>query len=116
MQWRQTHQSWDGGSPWRQSADWWRADSGFRLFTGMRIGFFFVPQIGYISEPRQYRGRHWGEGQYLPAWYRTYRVTNYARYGLPRPPRGCAWVWLNGDVALVDLRDGYILDIAHNVW
>jgi hypothetical protein len=35
---------------------------------------------------------------------------------LPPPPYGCVWVWLNGDVALIDRSDGYILDIARNVW
>lgn len=51
---------------------------------------------------------------YLPSWFRTYRVSNYARYGLPPPPYAC--VWLLGDAALIDRSDGYILDIARNVW
>ena len=85
-------------------------------FTGLRVGFFFVPDRGYIALPRQYRNRQWREGDYLPAWFRTYSVRDPWRYGLPRPPRGCEWVWLNGDVALIDRNDGYILDIASRVW
>ncbi|MGZ6050227.1 MAG: RcnB family protein, partial [Phenylobacterium sp.] len=101
QQWRQQHQSWDQYAAWRQGgSDWWRNDSSFRLFNGLRIGFFFVPERGYIALPRQYRERHWQAGDYLPAWFRAYTVRNYARYGLPRPPRGCVWIWLNGDVAL----------------
>jgi Ni/Co efflux regulator RcnB len=116
QQWRQQHQSWDQYAAWRRSSDWWRSDSSFRLFTGLRVGFFFVPERGYISLPRQYRDHHWREGEYLPRWFRTYAVSHYERYGLPRPPRGCVWIWLNGDVALIDRSDGYILDIARNVW
>jgi Ni/Co efflux regulator RcnB len=116
QQWRQEHQNWDSGAAWRRSSDWWRSDSGFRLFVGPRVGFFFVPQIGYVSVPRRYRDRHWREGDYLPLWFRSYAVSNCERYGLPRPPRGCVWIWLNGDVALIDRSDGYILDIARNAW
>ena len=75
-----------------------------------------MPQRGYIALPRQYRDHHWRAGEYLPGWFRAYSVSHYERYGLPRPPRGCAWIWLNGDVALIDRSDGYILDVVHNVW
>jgi len=116
QQWRQQHQSWDQYAAWRQRPDWWRNDSGFRLFSGLRLGFFFVPEMGYIALPHQYRDRHWDVGDYLPSWFWRYTVRDYARYGLPRPPPGCVWVWLNGDIALIDRSDGYILDIARHVW
>ena len=116
QQWRQQYRGWDQYAAWRQRSDWWRNDSAFRLFNGLRFGFFFVPERGYIALPAQYRNRHWREGDYLPSWFRAYTVRDYERYGLPRPPRGCVWVWLNGDVALIDRSDGYILDIARNVW
>lgn len=116
QQWRQQNQGWDQGSVWRRSPDWWRADRGFALFQGPRIGFFFIPNLGYRAVPSQYRNRHWEAGDYLPAWFRAYRVSDYQRYGLPRPPYGCVWVWLNGDVALIDRADGYILDVVGGVW
>lgn len=116
QQWRQQHRNWDQNAAWRRNSDWWRNDSSFRLFTGLRMGFFFVPDRGYIALPSQYRNSHWQAGDYLPSWFRVYTVSNYARYGLPPPPYGCVWVWLNGDVALIDPSDGYILDIARNVW
>jgi len=72
--------------------------------------------MGYISVPHQYRRHHWQAGQYLPNWFWRYAVREYWSYGLPDPPDGCAWVWVNNDVALIDLSDGYILDIVHNVW
>jgi len=116
--WRQQNQSWDRTAVWRQQPDWWRYDRAFFGFgfTGVRVGFFFVPDRGYIALPRQYRNRIWRPGDYLPAWFRAYAVRDPWRYGLPRPPRGCVWIWLNGDVALIDRRDGYILDIARRVW
>jgi Ni/Co efflux regulator RcnB len=43
-------------------------------------------------------------------------VRDFWRYGLPAPPNGCVWVWVGQDVALIDLDDGYILDIIPNVW
>lgn len=114
--WRQQNHNRDRSAPWRQNHDWWRNDSGFRLFVGPRVGFFFVPQRGYIALPERYRDHQWRAGDYLPTWFRGYPVSNYDRYGLPRPPRGCVWIWLNGAVGLVDRADGYILDVVHNVW
>ncbi len=43
-------------------------------------------------------------------------MNDYYDYGLPAPPPGCAWIWLNGNIALVDMSDGYIIDIVYNVW
>ena len=116
QQWRQQHQNWDRDANWRRNSNWWRDENSFRMFTGLRMGFFFVPDRGYIALPSRYHDRRWSAGDYLPAWFRTYTVRDYARYGLPRPPMGCVWVWLNGDVALIDPTDGYILDVARNVW
>jgi Ni/Co efflux regulator RcnB len=116
QQWRQAHSGWDSGARWRGNQNWWRGDAGFRLFGGERIGFFFIPELGYISAPAEYRSHHWRAGDQLPNWFWRYQVRDYWNYGLPEPPDGCAWVWVNNDVALIDTSDGYILDIDHNVW
>lgn len=116
QQWRQGHRGWDQSAPWRRDRNWWRGNSAFSLYLGPRVGFFFIPDMGYISVPHQYRNHHWQAGQYLPNWFWRYEVNDYWNYGLPEPPDGCAWVWVNNDVALVDLSDGYILDIVHNAW
>jgi len=116
QQWRQQHQGFDQRAVWRGNRDWWRQDAGFSLFSGIRVGFFFIPEVGYISAPRGYWGRHWRYGEYLPRWFWRYQVRDYWRYGLPGPPPDCLWVWVNRDVALVALDDGYILDIIYNVW
>jgi Ni/Co efflux regulator RcnB len=116
QQWRQQHQRVDRGAVWRSNRDWWRQDAGFRLFSGVRIGFFFVPEVGYVSAPRGYWGRQWRAGDVLPRWFWRYEVRDFWRYGLPAPPNGCAWVWVNDNVALIDLYNGYILDIVYNVF
>ena len=116
QQWRQAHSGWDSGARWRGNQNWWRGDAGFRLFGGERIGFFFIPELGYVSAPAEYRSHHWRAGDQLPNWFWRYQVRDYWNYGLPEPPDGCAWVWVDNDVALIDASDGYILNIDHNVW
>lgn len=116
QQWRNQHRDLDRDAPWRRDRTWWRGDARFRLFTGPRLGFLFFPSFGYVVEPPQYRDHRWSAGEYLPNWFWRYTVADYWTYGLPAPPEGCAWVWLNRDVALVDLSDGYVLDIVRDVW
>jgi Ni/Co efflux regulator RcnB len=116
QQWRQTNSGWNTRAPWRSNTNWWRGNSAFRQYGGVRVGFFFIPAFGYVSAPAQYRERHWRSGEQLPNWFWRYGVRDYWDYGLPQPPDGCGWVWVNDDVALIDLSDGYILDIEHNVW
>ncbi len=116
QQWRQAHAGWDQGAAWRRDRNWWRGNSAFRLFVGARSGFFFIPAIGYVSVPVAYRQHEWRPGEYLPRWFWRYEVRDYWSYGLPQPPYGCAWVWVNNDVVLIDTSDGYILDIDYNVW
>ena len=115
-QWRQDHRGWDSSAPWRRDSEWWRRSDAFRTFHGPRIGYFFVPAFGYVLVPPQYERNYWIPGQYLPNWFWQYTVTDYWAYGLPTPPPGCAWVWVDNDVALIYTSDGYILDIVHNVW
>jgi Ni/Co efflux regulator RcnB len=116
QQWRQQNQSWDRGAIWRGNSGWYRGDPAFSLFNGIRAGFFFFPDYGYLAPPRAYIGRHWQAGDILPAWFLSHRVKHASHYGLPRAPQGCAWVWVDDGVALVDLRDGYVLDVTYNLW
>jgi Ni/Co efflux regulator RcnB len=116
QQWRQAHGGWDNQAPWRSNRNWWRGNAAFRLFSGERIGFFFIPGFGYVSPPVEYRTHYWRAGDQLPNWFWRYQVRDYWNYGLPEPPDGCIWVWVDNDVALIDADDGYILDIVHNAW
>jgi hypothetical protein len=76
-----------------------------------RTGFFFIPELGYVSVSVEYRVRRHAAG-----WFWRYKIRDYWTYGLPQPPDGCAWIWVDDDVALIDVSDGYILDIEHNIW
>lgn len=114
--WRGAHSGWDRSVPWRQNHDWWRGRPEFRGFTGPRVGFWFIPGFGYHQVPREYWGRHWAYGDYLPRFFWQYEVDDWAAYDLPPPPWGTAWVWIDGGVALVDLSDGYILDVEYGLW
>lgn len=116
FEWRQRHNDWDRDAPWRRDRDWWRGNRAFRHFYGPRLGFFFVPAFGYVAVPPAYQYAYWIPGQYLPQWFWRYTVNDYWNYGLPAPPYGCAWVWVDNDIALIQLSDGYILDIVHNAW
>ena len=116
QRWREANSGWVNRTPWRANANWWRGNSAFRQFGGARFGFFFIPGLGYVSAPAEYRSRQWRSGEALPSWFWGYAVRDYWNYGLPQPPIGCGWVWVNDDVALIDLSDGYILDIEHDVW
>jgi Ni/Co efflux regulator RcnB len=74
-----------------------------------------VPGRGYVRAPPIYQRHYWPPGDILPEWYWRYEIADYGRYGLPMPPDGCRWVWVDDDVALID-ADGFILDVVRNVW
>jgi len=80
------------------------------------VNFYFAPGYGYYRAPAQYRDRDWYPGDYLPSFYLRYRVHDASFYGLPYAPRGCAWVYVDNDIVLVDLRDGYVIDVYRDVW
>ncbi|WP_249138184.1 RcnB family protein [Phenylobacterium montanum] len=115
-QWRDEHRGWDNNGIWRRKPNWWRRDRGFRLFIGPRIGFLFIPEMGYVSVPPEYQHGYWAPGGFLPSWFWRYVVRDYWRYGLPAPPPGCIWVWVDDDIALIDADTGYIVDMVRNVW
>lgn len=50
-------------------------------------------------------------GGYLPDRYRGGFVEDYQRFRLRPPPRGYAWVRVNGGFALVSIEDGRIFDV-----
>ncbi len=116
QQWRSEHRGWDQSAVWAGNRNWWRGDSAFRQYRGVRLGFFFVPARGYVAAPQEYRNHYWAPGAILPNWFWSYEVVDYSRYGLPQPPEGCLWVWVDDDLVLIDRDDGYILDVVRGVW
>ena len=69
----------------------WRSDNRYRSFSpGVRIG------VGYYS-PRYY-------------------VNDYGRYRLPRPGYNQRWVRHYNDVLLIDVRNGFVVDVIRNLY
>ena len=50
-------------------------------------------------------------GGYLPDSFRGGVIEDYQRFRLRPPPRGYAWVRVNGGFALVSVGDGRIFDV-----
>lgn len=82
----------------------------------MRIGFYFSPGYGYYSVPRNYRNQRYYEGQYLPSVFWRYTLNDYNTWGLPWPPAGTRWVWVDNSIYLIDEYDGYIVDVIYDAW
>ena len=74
------------------------------------------PGRGLLAGAAGVLGPPLGLWRLLPRVFWQYQVYDWAAYGLPPPPLGCAWVWIDGGVALVDLSDGYILDVQNGLW
>lgn len=68
--------------------------------------------------PRGFGYREWAFGEYLPGpfFISDYVIYDYWDYGLPAPPYGFEWVRVGADALLVRPVDGYILDVAHNLF
>jgi TolA-binding protein len=104
---------------WRRqhsTRNWWRNDRHFRGWNGVRVGFYFAPGYGYYNVPRSYYNVRYYEGGYLPSLFWRYRVIDPFFYGLPSAPPGTAWVYVNNAILLVDLYDGYIIEVVPDVW
>lgn len=99
-----------------RSNDWWRNDRGFRGYTGVRFGFYFAPNYGYYSVPRNYWGQRWYIGDYLPSIFWRYSLNDYRTYGLGYPPPGTQWVAVDNSIYLIDQYDGYIIEVIRDAW
>ena len=99
-----------------RSNDWWRNDRGFRGYTGYRSGFYFAPNYGYYSVPRNYWGQRWYQGGYLPSIFWRYSLSDYRTYGLGYPPPGTQWVAVDTTIYLIDSYDGYIIEVINDAW
>ncbi len=76
---------------------------------------FRGPSYAY---PRGFGFRVWAFGEFLPSpfFVSDYVIADYWDYGLPAPPYGFEWVRVGADALLVRPVDGYILDVAHNLF
>jgi Ni/Co efflux regulator RcnB len=86
-------------------------------------GRYVAPRAHYPPPPRYYAprgyyGHRWHRGEWLPPVYRTryYYVPDYYRYRVYAPPPGCRWVHHDGDLVLMALATGLVLDVVYDVY
>ncbi|MBX3476062.1 MAG: RcnB family protein [Brevundimonas sp.] len=82
----------------------------------MRVGFYFAPGYGYYSVPSSYWGRRYYEGDFLPSLFWRYEIRDWSYWGLPFPPAGTMWVFVDNNIYLVDRFDGYIIEVINDAW
>ncbi len=77
---------------------------------------YYPPPRYYV--PRGYYGHRWQRGEWLPPIYRTryYYVPDYSFYRVYAPPPGCRWVHHDGDLVLMALATGLVLDVVYDVY
>lgn len=89
---------------WRRN--WHHGWSGYRYRAPIRYYY-----------PQGYSRYHWRVGYTLPtpflisSWYVDYRP-----YGIAPPPHGCRWVRVDGDLLLVELATGFIVDVLYDFY
>lgn len=111
----------------RRDRDWnrydrhdrgWR-DSGWRRswnhgWNGHR---YRAPSRYYWPRGYSYSSRSWYVGFRLPsAFYGRSYYVDYRPYGLAPPPWGCQWIRIDGDVLLVEIATGEIVDILYGFY
>jgi len=113
----------DGGRNDRGGPDRDRRDRDYR-YGWSNGGHYAAPRYSYppprYYPPRGYYGHRWQRGEWLPPVYRTryYYVPDYYRYGhrVYAPPPGCRWVHHDGDLVLMALATGVVLDVIYDAY
>ncbi len=100
----------------RRNPQWWRGRSEFRDYAGPRQGFWYTPGRGYYRPDPRWYGYRWAVGGFVPYQYRTYYVSNPVFYGLPVAPYGLRYIYLNNQIALIDVRNGRIVSLLTGVF
>jgi Ni/Co efflux regulator RcnB len=106
----------NNGGNWRQgqrSEGWWRGQRGFEGYGGRRDGYWYAPGRGYYQPDPRWLGFDWEVGVAVPFELRSYYVNDPYDYGLPPAPYGCAWIYLDNQIVLIDLRTGRILQMGY---
>ena len=62
--------------------------------------------------------RVWSFGDVLPhrSWYSQSYYLDWWRYNLPRPPIGTEWIRMRDDAVLVDIWNGRVLAVYHDLF
>lgn len=92
----------------------WRPGPGHRPGYGYGYGY---PPPGHYVRPPGYRPYRWSHGHRLPrGYYAPVYYVDYRPYRLAPPPYGHRWVRVDGDVLLVALATGLIVDVAYGLF
>lgn len=95
---------WTGRYGWRNS--WDHGWSGQRYHSPSRYYY-----------PRGHSRLSWSIGFRLPsAFYGPSYYVDYRPYGLAAPPYGFRWIRADGDVLLVDLQTGEVVDVIYDFY
>lgn len=100
----------------RNDKRWMQQRREFQAYAGRRPGFWFAPGYGYVQVDPRFRGYGWRVGGVVPWQLRNYAVADPWFYGVQPAPPGFRWVWLDNNIALVNLRSGAIVQIVWNVY
>ncbi len=112
----------DGRDYGRHSSNGWRGDRGWRHpdwrqqwrhgWSGQR---YRAPARYYY--PSGYSHRSWRVGYRIPLVFlaANYYV-DYRPYGIAAPPYGCRWIRVDGDLLLVEVISGEIVDALYSFY
>ena len=100
----------------RTNRDWMRSRQEFRNYAGRRSGYWYAPGSGYVRVDPRFSGYGWRVGVVVPWQLRSYAVADPWFYGVEPAPPGFRWIWLDNNVALMNLRTGGIVRIVSSVY
>ncbi len=100
----------------RTKGEWWRGRAEFHDFAGVRPGFWYVPGRGYYRPDPRWYGFNWQVGFVAPLEFRTFYVQDPLFYGLAPAPYGFQYIYLNNNIALINVASGQIVSILPNIY
>lgn len=110
---RDDRREWRGMRYDRGHPETWRARPEWRMYHGVRPGYWYAPGYGYYRVNPRWHGA-WRRGAYVPPPYRHFYVDDWGYYGLRPPPPGYRWVYADGNFVLMALATGLIADVILN--
>ncbi len=100
----------------RTDRRWMQQRREFQAYGGRRTGFWFAPGYGYVRVDPRFSGYGWRVGGIVPWQLRNYAVADPWFYGVEPAPPGFRWVWLDNNLALINLRSGAIVRVVWNIF
>ena len=97
----------DRDRTWYDSSRWHRSYKATNRYRASRYNY-----------PSGWFVRVWNFGDVLPhrSWYAQSYYLDWWRYDLPRPPIGTEWIRMRDDAVLVDIWNGRVLAVYHDLF